>query len=58
MCACGTHFDTRFVRSVFCDALVAAENLYYSFFAAAKKLCEALPLIANSSPEKGADNRI
>ena len=37
MCACGTHFDTRFVRSVFCDALVAAENLYYSFFRCGEK---------------------
>ena len=37
MCACGTHFDTRFVRSVFCDAHVAAENLYYSFFRCGEK---------------------
>ena len=37
MCACGPHFDTRFVRSVFCDAHVAAENLLYLFFRCGEK---------------------
>ena len=31
------HFDTRFVRSVFCDAHVAAENLLYYFFRCGEK---------------------
>ena len=37
MCAEGAHFDTRSVRSVFCDAHVAAENLLYFFFRCGEK---------------------
>ena len=45
MCAYGAHFDTHSVRSVFCDAHVAAENDQNDFFAVAKKLCEALSTV-------------
>ena len=43
MYAYSAHFDTRSVRSVFCDVRATAENDLNSFFAAAKKRCEAFP---------------
>ncbi len=60
MCAHGAHFDTRFVRSVFCDAHVAAENLFDLFFRCGEKTlrgyffnqkrhgCKAMPFSINS----------
>ena len=45
MCACGPHFDTRFVRSVFCDAHVAAENLLKFIFSLRRKNSARLYLL-------------
>jgi len=42
MYAYGAHFDASSAQSVFCDVHAAAENDLNYFFAAAKKLCEAL----------------
>ena len=46
----------RSVRSVFCDAHVAAENDLIYFFATAKKLCEAFSKV--SGPECSAPGLI